>query len=94
MENENVQLNEFDETEGIDEVEEADERSNAGALAAGIVGGVLAFAMIGGAKKLKTFIGRKLTERRQAQEAEIVDAEVVVEDAEEQTGSEEETSDN
>jgi len=88
MENEDLRLNEVEEDEDIDE---AAERSNAGALAAGIVGGVLAFAMIGGAKKLKTFIGGKITERRQAHEAKIVDAEVVVDDAAEQTGSKEET---
>jgi len=91
MGNENMQLNEIEEVEDIEEAEEAAERSNAGALAAGIAGGFLAFAMIGGAKKLKGFIGRKITERRQARENQADEAKDDIEIVEEQTGSEKET---
>ena len=84
MENANVKVPEFEEIETTTEVEEASESSNTGSLLAGIVGGFLAYAMIGGAKKLKTFI----IEKRNQKNAEIVDAaETVVEDSDSQPES-------
>jgi len=81
MENENLELNGMEEVEDNNEVEEATKHSNAGALVAGIAGGFLAYAIIGSGKKLKAFINKKRAERKQAPEDEIIDAEVVVEDA-------------
>ena len=45
------------------EVDEAVDSGNAGALVAGIVGGFLAYAVIGGAKKLWGFAGEGNSEK-------------------------------
>lgn len=72
MEN-TMRANEIEEIEAI-EVEEASESSNSGALFAGIVGGFLAYAMIGGARKLKAFIDFK----RAVKNAEAANKEAVI----------------
>lgn len=65
------------ENEELEDVTEAEESGSAGALVAGIVGGFLAYAMIGGARRLWGFVGAKLAERKAAEKAkaEVVDAE-------------------
>ena len=50
MEEMNAKVMENEELEDITEVEEAEESGSAGALVAGVVGGFLAYAMIGGAQ--------------------------------------------
>lgn len=72
------------------EVDEAVDSGNAGALVAGIVGGFLAYAVIGGAKKLWGFAGAKLAERKAARKAgtdavdvEYTDVEETAEDSDE-----------
>lgn len=75
MEN-TMRANEIEEIEAI-EVEEASESSNSGSLIAGIVGGFLAYAMIGGAKKLKAFIDKKRAEKN----TDAADEEVVIVEA-------------
>lgn len=84
MEEMNARAIENEELEEVTEVEEASESGNAGALVAGVVGGFLAYAMIGGAKKLWGFIGTKLAERKRAEKAktDVVDADYVEVDAE------------
>lgn len=69
--NENtVKVNEIEEYEQPEiEVEEAlEESSGSGAFVAGIVGGFLAYAAIGGVKKLVTLAQMKLAERKQKKE--------------------------
>lgn len=56
---------------------------------AGVVGGFLAYAMIGGVRRLWGFVGAKLAERKAAEKAkaEVVDAEcteVAAEDSDEE----------
>lgn len=77
------------ENEELEDVTEAEESGSAGALVAGIVGGFLAYAMIGGARRLWGFVGAKLAERKAAEKAkaEVVDAEyaeVAAEDSDEE----------
>lgn len=76
MENMNANVMENEDLEVVTEVDEAAESGNAGALVAGVVGGFLAYAMIGGAKKLWGFVGTKLAERKAAghNKTEVVDA--------------------
>ena len=79
MEDMNARVMENEELDEVTEVDEAVESGNAGALVAGVVGGFLAYAMIGGVKKLWGFVGTKL--------AEVVDAEyteVAAEDSDEE----------
>ena len=52
MDDMNVRANEVEEIETDTEIEEVEGSSNAGALLMGIVGGFIAYAIIGGAKKL------------------------------------------
>ena len=89
MEDMNARVMENEELDEVTEVDEAVESGNAGALVAGVVGGFLAYAMIGGVKKLWGFVGTKLAERKAAEKAkpEVVDAEyteVVAEDSDEE----------
>ena len=89
MEDMNARVMENEELDEVTEVDEAVESGNAGALVAGVVGGFLAYAMIGGVKKLWGFVGTKLAERMAAEKAktEVVDAEyteVVAEDSDEE----------
>ena len=86
MEDMNARVMENEELDEVTEVDEAVESGNAGALVAGVV---LAYAMIGGVKKLWGFVGTKLAERKAAEKAktEVVDAEyteVVAEDSDEE----------
>ena len=48
---EDKKMNEIEEIEAT-EVDETQDSSNAGALLAGVIGGFIAYAVIGGAKKL------------------------------------------
>lgn len=93
MEENTVKVNEIEEYEQPDvEVEEAPEESSGGAFVAGIVGGFLAYAVIGGAKKLAAFAQVKLAERKQKEKAKaVVDAEYT-DVSDKQEYSEEETS--
>ena len=94
MEENTVRTNEIEEYEEPEvEVEEApEESSGSGAIVAGIVGGFLAYAVIGGVKKLAAFAQTKWAERKQQEAAKktVVDAEVVEVPEEPQEGSEEE----
>ena len=49
---EDKRMNEIEEIEAT-EVDETQDSSNAGALLAGVIGGFIAYAVIGGAKKLR-----------------------------------------
>lgn len=84
---ENEELN-----DNVAEPEEIPESGNAGAMVAGVIGGFLAYAMIGGAKKLWGFVSAKAAERKAArkEQAEAVDVEYT-EDSDEE-GSDEEGS--
>lgn len=86
MEETNARVMENEELDEIaTEVDDVSESGNAGALVAGIAGGFLAYAMIGGAKKLWRIIGTKVAEYKAAQKDQIeaVDAEYTeVNDAE------------
>lgn len=94
MEDNTVRVNEIEEIEPETEVDEAVESSNGGAFVAGIVGGLLAYAVIGGVKKAAAFVQAKLAERKQKADEPIeVEAEVV-EPAAEQDGSDEGASEN
>lgn len=89
MEDMNARVMENEELDEVTEVDEAVESGNAGALVAGVVGGFLAYAMIGGVKKLWGFVGTKLAERKAAEKTktEVVDAEyteVTAEDSDEE----------
>ena len=74
MEENTVRTNEIEEYEQPEiEVEEApEESSGSGAFVAGIVGGFLAYAAIGGVKKLVAFAQTKWAERKQKEQAKIV----------------------
>ena len=91
MEDMNARVMENEEIEDVAEVEETADSGNAGALVAGVVGGFLAYAMIGGVKKLWGFVGAKLAERKAVEKvkAEAVDAEYT--DINEAEDSDEET---
>lgn len=79
MEENTVKTNEIEEYEQPEiEVEEApEESSGSGAIVAGIVGGFLAYAVIGGVKKLAAIAQTKWAERKQREAAEktVIDAE-------------------
>lgn len=94
MEENTVRTNEIEEYEEPEvEVEETpEESSGSGAIVAGIVGGFLAYAVIGGVKKLAAIAQTKWAERKQKEAAKktVVDAEFT-EIPEEQEDSEEET---
>lgn len=74
MEENTVRNNEIEEYEQPEiEVEEApEESSGSGAFVAGIVGGFLAYAAIGGVKKLVAFAQTKLAERKQKEQSKAV----------------------
>lgn len=90
MENMNAKVMENEDIEEITEVEEATEGGNAGALVAGVVGGFLAYAMIGGVKKLWGLVGTRLAGRKAAElykKANVVDADytgIAAEDSDEE----------
>ena len=92
MEEMNARVMENEVMDETVEVDEAVDSGNAGALVAGIVGGFLAYAVIGGAKKLWGFAGAKLAERKAARKAgtdavdvEYADVEETAEDSDEGT---------
>ena len=94
MEENTVRTNEIEEYEQPEvEVEEAlEESSGSGAFVAGIVGGFLAYAAIGGVKKLVAFAQTKWADRKQKETKKTVieaDYEVI---KDEQEDSEEDTS--
>lgn len=95
MEENTVKTNEIEEYEQPEvEVEEApEESSGSGAIVAGIVGGFLAYAVIGGVKKLAAIAQTKWAERKQREAAKktVVDAEYT-EVPDEREDSEEDTS--
>ena len=94
MEENTVRTNEIEEFEPDVDVEEATESSTGGAFVAGIVGGFLAYAFIGGAKKAVAFVQTKLAERKQkAAEPTVIEGEIV-ETVDEQGGSDEGASEN
>ncbi len=66
MEENTAKVNEIEEYEPETEVIEDSESSSGGAFVAGIVGGFLAYAVIGGAKKLAAFAQTKIAERKEA----------------------------
>ena len=82
MEENTVKTNEIEEYEQPEtEVEEVlEESSGSGAFVAGIVGGFLAYAAIGGVKKLVTFAQMKWAERKQKEQAKIQQLEKAAED--------------
>ena len=90
MENMNAKVMENEDIEEITEVDEATEGGNAGALVAGVVGGFLVYAMIGGVKKLWGLVGTKLAERKAAElnkKTNVVDADytdIAAEDSDEE----------
>lgn len=63
MDDMNVRANEVEEIE----IEEVEGSSNAGALLMGIVGGFIAYAIIGGAKKLWAVAEEKYVAKKLAQ---------------------------
>lgn len=71
MEENTVRTNEIEEYEQP-EIEVEEESSGSGAFVAGIVGGFLAYAAIGGVKKLVAFAQTKWAERKQKEQAKIV----------------------
>lgn len=74
---EDKRMNEVEEIETITEVEETEDNSNAGALLAGVIGGFIAYAVIGGAKKLRVIVEEKIAAKKLAdanKNAVVVDA--------------------
>lgn len=67
MDDMNVRANEVEEIETGTEIEEVEDSSNAGALLMGIVGGFIAYAIIGGAKKLWAVAEEKYVAKKLAQ---------------------------
>lgn len=96
MEENTVRTNEIEEYEQPEiEVEETfEEDPGSGAIVAGIVGGLLAFAAIGGVKKLAAFAQAKWAERKQKEQSKtVIDAactgtQVEREDSEKETSEE------
>lgn len=94
MEENTVRTNEIEEYEQpeIEVGEELEESSGTGAFVAGIVGGFLAYAAIGGVKKLAAFAQTKWAERKQKEQTKtVIDADYT-EVQDEQEVSEEDTS--
>ena len=90
MEENIARIDEVDDIETVDEAEEVSENSSAGAFVAGIAGGILAYVVINGAKKLVAFAGTKWKARKHKKEtADIIDAEVVEPNAKQADSSEE-----
>lgn len=73
MDENNVRANEVEEIETETEVVETSD-GNAGALLAGFIGGVLAYAAISGAKKLRTIFEEKWAAKKLAEAAKPVEA--------------------
>ena len=95
MEENTVRTNEIEEYEQPEiEVEEApEESSGSGAFVAGIVGGFLAYAAIGGVKKLGAFAQTKWAERKQKEQSKtVIDADYTEIQEDRQEVSEEDAS--
>lgn len=69
---EDKRMNEIEEIEAT-EVDETQDSSNAGALLAGVIGGFIAYAVIGGAKKLRVIIEEKVAAKKKLAEAAKTD---------------------
>ena len=84
---EDKRMNEIEEIEAT-EVDETQDSSNAGALLAGVIGGFIAYAVIGGAKKLRVIIEEKVAAKKLAEAAKTDKAEIdsADEDSEENCG--------
>lgn len=67
MDDMNVRAKEVEEIETGTEIEEVEDSSNAGALLMGIVGGFIAYAIIGGAKKFWAVAEEKYVAKKLAQ---------------------------
>jgi hypothetical protein len=78
---EDKRMNEIEEIEAT-EVDETQDSSNAGALLAGVIGGFIAYAVIGGAKKLRVIIEEKVAAKKLA-EADKAEIDSADEDSEE-----------
>lgn len=72
---EDKRMNEIEEIEAT-EVDETQDSSNAGALLAGVIGGFIAYAVIGGAKKLRVIIEEKVAAKKLAEAAKTDKAEI------------------
>ena len=95
MEENTVRTNEIEEYEQPEiEVEEApEESSGSGAFVAGIVGGFLAYAAIGGVKKLVAFAQTKWADRKQKEQAKtVIEADYTEVPDEQQEDSDEDAS--
>ena len=95
MEENTVRTNEIEEYEQPEiEVEEAlEESSGSGAFVAGIVGGFLAYAAIGGVKKLVAFAQTKLADRKQKEQTKtVIEADYTEVPDEQQEDSDEDAS--
>lgn len=75
---EDKRMNEIEEIEEIEatEVDETQDSSNAGALLAGVIGGFIAHAVIGGAKKLRVIIEEKVAAKKLAEAAKTDKTEI------------------
>ena len=95
MEENTVRTNEIEEYEQPEiEVEEApEESSGSGAFVAGIVGGFLAYAAIGGVKKLVAFAQTKWADRKQKKQTKtVIEADYTEVPDEQQEDSDEDAS--
>ena len=95
MEENTVRTNEIEEYEQPEiEVEEAlEESSGSGAFVAGIVGGFLAYAAIGGVKKLGAFAQTKWADRKQKEQTKtVIEADYTEVPDEQQEDSDEDAS--
>ena len=95
MEENTVRNNEIEEYEQPEiEVEEApEESSGSGAFVAGIVGGFLAYAAIGGVKKLVAFAQTKWADRKQKEQTKtVIEADYTEVPDEQQEDSDEDAS--
>ena len=69
---EDKKMNEIEEIEAT-EVDETQDSSNAGALLAGVIGGFIAYAVIGGAKKLRVIIEETVAAKTDKAEIDSAD---------------------
>lgn len=93
MEENTARVDEIETLEPETEVAEVPESYNGGAFVAGIVGGFLAYAVIGGAKKLTTFVQMKWAERSRKATKKGINKDEAIDLDESQDGSDEEMSD-
>lgn len=91
MDENTVRVDEIEENDQDEiEVEEVSEGTSAGgAFIAGMVGGFLAYAVIGGVKKAATFTRKKLTERKLKRNTTVINIEETEVEGEQETPNEE-----